>query len=182
MISSPGCLCRTNGASGPSSTRFWMTARRGTLRSCSWRSVRTGPGPAGRWPVRPSQILAWSLASGVAQPVDGRRCRLPDRPECRANLAREELGLFPGGEVASAGGLVVVHEGRIAVQDPAARRLEDLAGEGAEGDRNPDRRRGLAAAERSGACALPIGAGRRDAGAGQPVERDVVEDVVAGES
>src|SRR5262249_27026885 len=44
MISSPGCLCLTDGASGLSSTRFWMTRRPGTLRSCCCRSLRQSPG------------------------------------------------------------------------------------------------------------------------------------------
>src|SRR5262249_54757880 len=44
MISSPGCLCLTDGASGLSSTRFWMTWRPRTLRSCCCRSVRQSPG------------------------------------------------------------------------------------------------------------------------------------------
>jgi hypothetical protein len=38
------------------------------------------------------------------------------------------LRLFPGGEVPAPVGLVVVHEGRVADLDPAARCLEDLAG------------------------------------------------------
>src|SRR4030095_10181929 len=44
MISSPGWVCLTNGASGPMSTRAWTTSRPGMLRSCCWRSVRLMPG------------------------------------------------------------------------------------------------------------------------------------------
>src|SRR4029453_5068249 len=54
-------------------------------------------------------------------------------------------------------------------------------GKGAEGDRDPNRRRNLASAANAGLEALPVRAGGRDAGTGQPVERDVVEDVLAGE-
>jgi hypothetical protein len=57
----------------------------------------------------------------------------------------------------------------------------DLAGEGAEGERDGDGGRGLAGGGGLGSCALPVRAGGQDAGAGQPVEGDVVEDVVAGE-
>jgi len=44
MISSPGCLCRKAGASGLISTRFRITIRPGTPRSCSCRSICLIPG------------------------------------------------------------------------------------------------------------------------------------------
>src|SRR6516165_10054480 len=43
MISSPGCVRLTRGASGPMSTRCWTTSRPGTLRSCCCRSLPTIP-------------------------------------------------------------------------------------------------------------------------------------------
>ena len=64
--------------------------------------------------------------------------RLAQGPERRPQLLREQLRLFPGSEVPAPGGLVVVHEGRVTDLDPAARGLEDLAGEGAERDREGD--------------------------------------------
>jgi hypothetical protein len=72
----------------------------------------------------------------------------------------EELGFFPGGEVAAAVGLVEVAEGGIAALDPAAGGLEDLVGEGGEADRDRDRRGWLAGRERGGASAFPVRAGR----------------------
>ena len=45
-------------------------------------------------------------------------------PEGGANLGCEEVGLLPGGEVPAPVGLVVVHQGGVAVLDPAARCLE----------------------------------------------------------
>jgi len=92
-------------------------------------------------------------------------------PEGGANLGCEEVGLLPGGEVPAPVGLVVVHQGGVAVLDPAARCLEDLAGDSTEGDRKRDGRGNLPGAEVGCSLALPVRAGGRDAGAGQPVER-----------
>src|SRR5690242_19208735 len=46
-----------------------------------------------------------------------------------AHFLAEDLRLFPGGEVASLGSLVAVHDVRIEGLDPTARRTEDFAGE-----------------------------------------------------
>src|SRR4029079_16908744 len=67
-----------------------------------------------------------------------------ERAERGAELLGEELRLLPGGEVPAPRGLVEVDDVRIGVLDPAARRAEDLAGEGGERDRQRDRRRRLA--------------------------------------
>src|SRR5262249_58032183 len=97
-----------------------------------------------------------------------------------SQLRREQLRLFPGGEVTAPVDLVEVSQGRVGVLDPAARRLEDLTGEGGEADRERGRRRSLTGRARGGLSAFPVGPGRRGAGSRQPVQRDVVEDVVAG--
>src|SRR3954469_24248254 len=103
-------------------------------------------------------------------------------PERRADLAGEQLGLLPGGEVATLVDLVEVDDVRVARLDPAARRPPDLAGERREAERDRRRRQRLAARGRGvRPVGLPVRAGRRGAGAGQPVQRDVVENVVAGE-
>src|SRR5437868_10576226 len=78
---------------------------------------------------------------------------LAERPECCPDLGREQLGLFPGGEVAAPFGLIEVGEGGIGPLDPAARGPEDLAGECGEADRDRDRRRGLPGCRRAG-CGL----------------------------
>jgi hypothetical protein len=46
---------------------------------------------------------------------------LPKRPERRPDLGREQLGLFPGGEVAAPIDLVEVGEVAVRLLDPAAR-------------------------------------------------------------
>ena len=108
---------------------------------------------------------------------------LPQRAEGRPHLGGEDLRLLPGGEVAASIGLVEVGEAGVDRLDPAARRRPDLAGERREADRDGDRRRSLAARQRRGQCSsvLPVRPGRRRCGAGQPVQRDVVEDAVPGE-
>src|SRR3954465_13957707 len=119
---------------------------------------------------------------------------LTQRAERPPHLGREELGLLPGGEVAAPGGLVEVREAGEHHLDPAARGREDLAWEVREPDRNRDRRRSLAgrpggARGRGGSLArrpgggrgpskLPIPPGGRGPCARQPVQRDVVDDVV----
>src|SRR5215211_5064563 len=107
--------------------------------------------------------------------------RLVQRPERGPDLAREEFRLFPGGEVAALVDLVEVGEVGVRRLDPAAWGPEDLAGEGGEADRDLDLRRNLAGRKRLGSSELPVPPGRRGPGAGQPVQRDVVEDRVPGE-
>src|SRR5215469_7907356 len=107
--------------------------------------------------------------------------RSAKRPERGPDLGSEQLGLFPGGEVAAPVGLVEIGEGGVRQLDPAARCSEDLAGERGEADRELDLRRSLPRRQSLGSSALPVRSGRRGPGARQPVQRDVVEDVVPGE-
>src|SRR2546430_9481171 len=109
---------------------------------------------------------------------------LAQRLECRPDLGREPLGLFPGGEVTALVGLMEVAEGGVSLLNPAARGREDLVGERGEADRERDLRRSLPGSRREslGSSALPVRPGRRGPGAGQPVHSDVVEDVVPGET
>src|SRR4030095_16195520 len=65
------------------------------------------------------------------------------RLERGSHLLREELGLFPGGEVAALADLVEVGDVGVGVLDPAARGPPDLAGECGEADAERDFRRGL---------------------------------------
>ena len=80
------------------------------------------------FPFRWSQAR-WSLSK------PGLGLSLAQRPERRAKLFGKELRLFPGGEVAALGGLVEVDEVGVDLLGPAARGLEDLAGEDGEADR-----------------------------------------------
>src|SRR4051794_17683563 len=99
------------------------------------------------------------------------------RSEGGAELVAEELGLLPGGEVAAAVELVEVDEVvRVGLLGPAARRLVELVGEDA--DRVGDRDR--LGVEEIG-LVLPVKTRCGDASVGQPVQGDVVEEVVAGE-
>src|SRR5208282_6232865 len=66
--------------------------------------------------------------------------RLAQRLERRPDLGREQLGLFPGGEVAAPVDLVEVGDVGVGLLDPAARSLPDLAGERGEADRELDLR------------------------------------------
>src|SRR5262245_52306067 len=66
------------------------------------------------------------------------------RPERGSHLAREELGLLPGGEVTALVDLVEVGDVRVRALDPAARRLPELARERREADGKRHRRRRLA--------------------------------------
>src|SRR5262245_9649697 len=113
----------------------------------------------------------------------GSRGRLSKRPECGAHFAREEFRLFPSGKVTALVDLVEVGDVGVRVLDPAARSPPDLAGEGGEADRERDLGRSLAglACLSLGLSVLPVRPGRRVAGARQPVQRDVVDDVVPGE-
>src|SRR4051812_31769266 len=95
-----------------------------------------------------------------------------DRSEGRTDLPCEQFRLLPGRVVPAPRGQAVVIEGRIGDLGPAAWRLEDLARESAERDRDGDRWRGSAHA--GGLGPLPVRPGGRLAGAGQPVERGVV--------
>ena len=94
----------------------------------------------------------------------------------------EELRLLPGREVSALVDLVEVDDVRVTRLDPAARRPPDLARERREAER--DRRGWQELTARGwgvGPVGLPVRASRGRAGAAQPVQRDVVEDVVARE-
>src|SRR5262245_1052423 len=95
-----------------------------------------------------------------------------NRFERRAKLGAEQLRLLPRGEVSSLVEPVVVDELGKGLLRPASRRLVELVGERAHGDRDLD---ALDVEERQ--LALPEEPGRRDARVGQPAEGDVVEHI-----
>ena len=80
--------------------------------------------------------------------------------------------------------LVEVGEAGVDRLNPAARGSPDLAGERREADGNLDRRRSLAGRTGCGQnlSELPVPPGGRGAGARQPVQRDVVDDALPGET
>ena len=95
--------------------------------------------------------------------------------EARANLFGKELRLFPCRKVPAFVDFVVINELAIRPLRPTARGLIVLAGEDAHGSRDSDVD-GVVKIE----LAFPIEARRRNRRIRQPVERDVVEDVVSG--
>src|SRR4051812_32193386 len=126
-----------------------------------------------------TRTCAWGRTRGSGPML----CGLAQRPEGGADLLGEQLGLLPGGEVTALCDLVEVGQGWVRLLDPAAWAPPDLVRERGEPDRDRDLRRGLARSGLGGghAVVLPVRPGGRGAGSGEPVQRDVVEDVVAGE-
>src|SRR5262245_10973360 len=125
---------------------------------------------AARDPRRPLRLLA-----GL--------CNRSQRFERGAQFRCEQSGLLPGGEVSAPVDLVEVGEVGIDGLHPAARGSEDLTGKRGEADGDCNRRRSLAYRTQCGLGlgGLPVPPGGRGAGARQPVQRDVVEDVIARE-
>src|SRR4029077_15208111 len=104
-----------------------------------------------------------------------------ERSEGGSELFREELRLLPGREVPALVDLVEVRDVRVCLLGPASRRPPDLAGERGEAERQRHRWRRLAGSLGLGLSSLPVRSGRGGAGARQPVQHDVVENVVTGE-
>src|ERR1700736_1099704 len=166
---------------------------------CSRTTAGPSAGPASTYPTSstpawicltgPNGVTADSLfacVSATGLPFADRVCLahgyLAHRSKRRTHLLAEELGLLPRGEVATLVDLVEVDDVRVRRLDPAARRPPDLARERCEAERDRRRRqRLLAGSRRVWPVGLPVRPRCRSAGAGQPVGRDVVEDVVAGE-
>src|SRR5215831_19957702 len=102
-----------------------------------------------RSPGRPDGARAPPIGVGLAQ-----------RLERRAHLGGEQVGLFPGGEVASSVERVVVDEVLgIRALGPAPRSLIELVGEDADGKRDRD---GLGVEE--GRLVLPVETSGRNPG------------------
>src|SRR3954452_22357151 len=105
---------------------------------------------------------------------------ISQRLECGPDLRCEKLRLFPGSEVAALVDLVEVSDVRVARLDPAARRPPDLSWKRREAERDLRRRQWLRTrGRRVRPVRLPIRSSCRGTGAGEPVQRDVVEDVIA---
>src|SRR5262245_15111150 len=100
------------------------------------------------------------------------------RLEARTQLFREELRLLPAGEVPALGQLVVVDQLWIGLLGPTPRRRVEFVREHAHGSRDGD----ALDVEIPLAPVLPVETGAGNPGGRQPGERDVVEDVVAGEA
>jgi len=109
------------------------------------------------------------------------RVGIRERLERGAHLTREELRLFPGREVPALLRHVVVNEVVVRALHPVLRRLEDLVGKHRVGDGERQVRRRILERRSSALCLLPVNPRGRRRGVRQPVQRDVVDDMVAGE-
>src|SRR5262249_28483126 len=107
-------------------------------------------------------------------------CALPQRAKRGPKFGREQVGFFPRWEVAPLVHLVEVDGVGVRPLDPATRRPPDLPGERREADRNRDRRGRLAGCTSVFLSFLPVRTRRRGPGSGQPIQRDVVDDVFLG--
>src|SRR4029450_7838819 len=93
---------------------------------------------------------------------------------------RQEFRLLPGGEMGALVVTPVEDEVRIGLAGPALGRLVDFVAEGAHAGRQGHAARIEEAA--FGASRFPIEPGGRDRRVGEPVEGDIVEDIVAGQA
>ncbi len=140
-------------------------------------------------PIKPDAASVASLCSSLINParfasrsVAGARIfnapkssdRFAKGAEARPNLFCEKLRLFPRREVAAFVELVVMDELGIRPLCPTPRGCIDLVWKNAYGYGDGDVFRG-----EKGKLAFPIQTSRRDRRVRQPVERDVVEDVVS---
>src|SRR5271166_2215055 len=142
--------------------------------------VACWPGPA-KLPTATACSCARPPTRAATVAGTGSGLLLAQRVERRPDLGGEQFGLFPGSEVAAPVDLVEVGEGGVGLLDPVAGGPENLAREDGEADRDADLRRGLSGRAGCGLPVLPVLPGGRSPGAGQPVQRDVVEDLVPGE-
>src|SRR3954454_10745949 len=156
----------------------------GRRRGCR-RPARCGGRPGARSPPRTAVVEV--LVTGTVGDT-GRRSATwlgdlwsAQRPERGPQLGGEQRGFLPPGEVAAALGHGEVAECGVGLLHPAARCPPDLAGERGEAERDLDRWHGLPGRQGLRSSALPVRPGGRGAGTGQPVRRDVVQDVVTGE-
>ena len=122
-------------------------------------------------------MLVAARAHCARPAVESRIRQRSDLNAAARSSSRKELRLLPRGEVAAFGQPVVVDQVGIRLLRPAPRRGVELIGKDADGGRERDALRG-----KEGELALPVQAGRRDRRVRQPVQRDVVEDVVARQS
>src|SRR5882724_9187804 len=140
-----------------SSVQSWAIASRLFLPS---RSPNTS------WRLR---LMRVSTVSGTALSL-----LLSNRPERGAQFLDEYGGLLKGGEMSAMGGFVPVEESRIDPLAPQSRRLKQFARENAHGDRQIE----LLSRE-IGRETLVVKARGGCGGVGEPIERDVVEHLVA---
>src|SRR5258706_13215372 len=131
--------------------------------ACRLFLASRSPNPSGRLRlIRVSMTLSTVLAP------------TRKRAECGAQFLDEYGGLLEGREMSAMGGFVPIEEPRIDPLAPQARRLKHFARENAHRDRQIE----LLSRE-IGRETLVVEARGGSGGVGEPIERDVVEHLVA---
>src|SRR5215813_15611233 len=123
-------------------------------------------------------MACWS-AVVACLPLYRRGASLTQCAERRAQLCREELRLFPGGEVASFAGFVEVDQVVVGLLGPAARSVDVLLRKHRDCRRQGEVGGGVEVSASYGLLPVQPRRGRRRVR--EPVERGVVEPVVAGD-
>src|SRR5215831_12364221 len=139
---------------------------------------------ASRWPTSQWRRGPWPpLVTGLSEKanstsrISGLVLVSAQGAERRTQLFGKQLRLFPGGEVASSFGFVEVDQVVVGLLGPAARRLHVLVREHRDGRREGEVGGGVEVF--AGYGLLPVQPRRGRRGVGEPVERGVVEPVVA---
>src|SRR5882672_8069257 len=145
-----------------SSVQSWAIASRLFLAS---RSPNTS------WRLR---LMRVSVVSGTALSHTFLLTTTRKRAESGAQFLDEYGGLLKGREMSAMGGFVPIEESRIDPLTPQSRRLEHFARENAHGDRQIEPLR-----REIGREALKVEARGGRGRVGEPIERDVVEHLVA---
>src|SRR5690242_13899668 len=122
-----------------------------------------------------TKVSGWSR--GASRPAS---VRFAQRLERSAQLRTEQLGLLPRGEMSSLVDLVEVYEVAVRAPRPGLGRAIHVFRKYRDGDGNCDLVRLLRGGDDDAAAraVLPIQAASGGCGAGEPVQRDVVEHVV----
>src|SRR5258706_1579315 len=128
-----------------------------------------------------SSVQSWAIASRLflasRSPNTSWRLRLMRvSTESGTQFLDEYRGLLEGGEMSAAGGFVPIGESRIDPLARQSRRSKQFAGENAHGDGQIEPLR-----REIGRETLIVEARRGRGGVGEPIERDVVEHLVAGD-
>src|SRR5215212_1243377 len=162
-------------AAAPVATAPEMNARRSTgwLFGESMMPPGAVPGPGQESESRTAG--AWSSGTTLCPSSMSRHSA--QRPESQPHLVGEDLRLLPGRKVPALGDLVEMDEIVIREPSPAFWGRVELVRKGGHGNRQGD-----ALGGEEGQLALPVQPSRRDRRLRQPVERDVVEDVVSREA
>src|SRR5215469_18424806 len=142
----------------------------------SWSGTWTSKGRMARLVM----VMLPFLCPGTKPAVSGLALPSAQCVERRAQLFGKQLRLFPGGEVAAFFGFVEVDQVVVGLLGPAARRVDVLLWEHRDSCREREVSGGVEVS--AGDRLLPVQPCGGGGGVGEPVQRGVVEPVVAGDS